>query len=68
MTDIAFWMVWNPQGTQPVHQHETEQSAIAEAERLARLNQGQRFYVLEATELRVVDPMTRVHLERGMPF
>ena len=44
----AFWMVWNPQGRTPAFQHETEKQAREEAERLARANQGHRFYVLQA--------------------
>ena len=69
-------MVWNPQGSAPTYKHETEASAIAEAERLARLNRGQQFYVLYAAELRVVDDMRRITLHPeghsyesdGIPF
>lgn len=41
-----FWMVWNEGNRGPVKQHWTEQEARTEAERLAKLNPGQRFYVL----------------------
>jgi hypothetical protein len=41
-----FWMVWC-EGTQnPVVKHSIERLARIEAERLARLNPNQKFYVL----------------------
>lgn len=44
-----FWLVWCPSGpTPPSFQHSTELSASKEAERLAKENPGNRFYVLEA--------------------
>ncbi len=43
-----FWMVYNPQGGAPTYQHSSFQQAKAEAERLARMNPGQSFYVLQA--------------------
>lgn len=62
MTDrtAAFWLVWNPERTAPVHRHNTEYSAIKEAERLARNNRGQRFIVLRSIEERVVDDMRKI--------
>lgn len=42
-----FWMVYGENGGAPTYKHETEASAKAEAERLAKLNQGKRFYVLK---------------------
>ena len=51
----AFWMVWNPQGHAPTKDHGTKASAEREAERLARLNRGQRFIVLQSVSERVVD-------------
>lgn len=42
-----FWMVWNPLGRSPTHRHESRQSAIIEAERLASLYDGD-FHVLES--------------------
>lgn len=41
-----FWLVWNPRGGAPTHQHPTLHQARAEAERLARMNPGQDFFVL----------------------
>lgn len=69
-----FWMVWNPNRNPPMFMHATEVAAEAEAERLAKLNPGERFFVLEAIGLRVVDNMQRVDLRKqlvngdGLPF
>lgn len=41
-----FWMVWNPHGHAPTMKHQDERSAQYEAERLARANRGQTFFVL----------------------
>lgn len=61
MTDTRFWMVWNMSGEGiPWFQHFTEESAEVEAERLARKCPGQKFIVLEAKSLRMVDDMVRV--------
>lgn len=57
-----FWLVWNIDGGAPTHKHDSEQSAITEAERLARLNPGVQFAVLEATHIRCVDAMQRIDL------
>jgi hypothetical protein len=63
-----FWLVWNPQGNTPQHRHGSEASAQSEAARLAREVKGQRFYVLHATEYRVVNEVQRVVLDDGAPF
>lgn len=69
-----FWFVWNPQGNAPTYRHPSEQSAVDEAERLARLNPGHKFVVLEALHVRCVDSMQRVDLrqstfnEHDLPF
>ena len=65
-----FWVVWAENGGTPVVQHPTETSATHEAERLARLNPDNRFYVLEAIGLRCVTNMMRVNLrsEEEVPF
>lgn len=62
-SETKFWMVWNPKRDTPAYQHHSHEAAVSEAERLARLNPGQRFYVLEATDLRVVDAMVRQTLD-----
>lgn len=64
-----FWVVWAENGGTPVVQHPTETSATHEAERLARLNPDNRFYVLEAIGLRCVTNMMRVDLRGNeVPF
>jgi len=45
-----FWMVWNEGNRGPEKKHLNENSARNEAERLARLNPGQKFYVLAAID------------------
>lgn len=44
---MNFWLIWNERGSTPTVRHETKASARAEAERLARMNPGQSFHVLE---------------------
>jgi hypothetical protein len=41
-----FWMVWNEGSMISTVKHKTEESAKAEAERLARKHTGQNFHVL----------------------
>lgn len=48
-TDDSFFLVWNPKGNSPRVKHNFECQAVAEAERLARLNPSDEFYVLKAT-------------------
>ena len=68
----AFWLVWNPQREAPTRQHHTKRSAEIEAERLARLNRGQRFVVLQSVNERVVDDVQVIaHVAQdddGAPF
>lgn len=44
-----FWMVYGMHQRAPTARHKTEQSAIAEASRLARAHPDVEFFVLEAT-------------------
>jgi hypothetical protein len=41
-----FYLVWNPNGRAPSRRHPSRAAASLEAERLARANPGQEFYVL----------------------
>lgn len=69
-----FWMVWNIGNRAPTIKHPTEQSARTEAERLAKMNPGQQFAVLEATA--VCETVKPIHWhalasplsERDIPF
>lgn len=54
-----FWFVWNENGRAPSFKHMTQALATSEAERLARLNPGHTFVVLESVSLRKVDGMVR---------
>jgi len=57
-----FWMVWHVDGGRPTFKHESETAALAECERLARLNPGEPFVVFEAIHARKVDSMQRIDL------
>lgn len=67
-----FWMVWNdsPFGRTPVYKHPTQQAAKEEAERLAKMNPGVRFWVMEAQGYMKTAPIPSnwTPAEDGMPF
>ncbi len=42
-----FWLIWNERGGPPTVKHATKSEARAEAERLARMNPGQTFHLLQ---------------------
>lgn len=65
--ESAFWIVWNPEGGNPKHRHDARGQALREAERLARANPGQQFYVMRADEMFAVNDMRRV-LFTEVPF
>lgn len=44
-----FWMVYGLHQRAPTARHKTEQSAVSEAKRLARMNPDVEFFVLETT-------------------
>jgi len=46
----SFWFVWTKKGRVPRFAHDSLEAAQAEAARLARLNPGQKFIVLQAVE------------------
>ncbi len=51
-----FWMVLGEHSSSCSYRHPSEESAKAEAERLARVNKGEAFIVLAATDaVRVTD-------------
>ena len=70
LTYAPFWFVWNPDNRTPKHKHETKGLAIAEAERLARMNRGETFVVLESVCARRVDDMLRIEMrpDSDIPF
>jgi hypothetical protein len=64
-----FWIVWCPTGTKPPsYRHPTYESAVAEAERLARCSGTAEFYVMASETMRKVDSMQRIDFDRPMPF
>lgn len=48
--DRIFYMVLNPNGRMPSFRHDTHKSAVDEAQRLAKENPGQEFFILVATD------------------
>lgn len=71
-----FWLVWNPNAGPPTHRHATAMAAANEAERLAALAPGTRFYVLESLgsvmqavyDWEYANPKSEFALEREIPF
>lgn len=69
----CFWIVWNPKGRyNPIHQHPTEEAAIAEAKRLAENQPGDTFNVLQsvghALKPREPEIFERHDYDDGIPF
>lgn len=50
-----FWVVWNDRQYPPTRKHWTLEEAQDEAERLARNNPGEWFYILKASEYRMAE-------------
>lgn len=66
-----FWWVWRLNGGMPTVHHTSRAQADHEAERLARSNPGDSFYVLEAvsiTRKRDVEVVALRDSEEGIPF
>lgn len=68
----SFWLVWNPKGRSPSMEHRTYESAETEAKRLARINRGETFIVLESVVAVCVDDVKMIDLRPefndGIPF
>lgn len=66
----TFWVVWNPDGRAPMFKHHNRESAETEAERLAKLNRGYSFIVLQSVSARCVDNMRRIDfdVDADIPF
>lgn len=52
---FCFWMVWRHNGNTPTYQHQDKASAVLEAQRLAKNNPGETFFVLKTTAAFVAD-------------
>lgn len=71
MRQRQFWMVWNPNGSMPRHQHFSEGDANREAERLAKANRGQTFYVLACIGGKITDAVQDIEIlpyDHDIPF
>lgn len=69
MSDTDFFVVWNPNGSNPRFRHASVDGAKAEARRLAAATPGTDFYVLHALSVsRVKDPVETVNLIDPIPF
>lgn len=67
--EFEFWIVWNPDSTRiPTHRHDYGYKAIAEAQRLAKENVGQQFYVLKAIGKAQVKSSIYTDLQEDVPF
>lgn len=66
----SFWLVWNPNGSNPTFKHRTKESAVNEAERLAREHRGQTFVVLESVCARIATDILCIDLsdKSDLPF
>ena len=61
--ESTIFFVWNPNGGQWKKKHETCEAAQFEAERLAKEQPGQRFYVLAAIGVAFVEAYPKVFTE-----
>ena len=63
----TFWLVWNENGRIPVVKHPEEAVARKEAERIARLQPGDTFHVMQCIcSCRKIDVEWTEHVE--IPF
>ncbi len=62
-----FWMIWTPNGNNPVIRHPDRDSAVKECARLAVENPGREFYVIAATAFVVWNPPKPVP-EAGLTY
>ena len=63
-----FWMVWRENGNAPVAMHPSLKSAEEEAARLARLNPGKNFVVLESVKFCTIDDPVHWYPTEEIPF
>lgn len=65
-----FWLVWSPTGRTPMFQHPSQDAAVAEADRLSKLNRDQEFFVLQPHMSIVRTDVVRRHFrsDESIPF
>lgn len=60
VSDSKFFIIWNPSSSQPsTRQFTSSAQARVVAERMAKSNPGEKFYVLEASEYYEVQAVVR---------
>lgn len=64
----CFWMVYGVDQRAPVVRHSSEPVAVAEAQRLARINPGIEFFVLESVARAVKVDVELERIERPDPI
>jgi len=65
----AFWLVWNENGGTPMRKHDSRESAIKEAERLAAgTGYGQKFFVLRSETMSRRSDVTTIEAKFEPPF
>lgn len=70
MNATGFYVVWCPQSGPPSVQHRSSKSALAEAKRLAALNPGKEFFVLQAMRVAMKNDVsvTELTADEEIPF
>lgn len=63
-----FWVVWQPEHGPFTYRHPSHESAKGEAQRLARVNPGKRFYLLQCYGYLEKHDVDFVEFERELPF
>lgn len=59
----SHFLVWNYSHGIPIYKHETYQSALDEAQRLAKKHPGAEFHVVKALSVSKVEAVTTIELE-----
>ena len=57
MSYMQFWLVWRESGGTPTVKHFGRPDAVKEAERLSRINPGERFWILKSEEAAEFQPV-----------
>lgn len=64
----SFWLVYTEDGRNPSHRHHDEAPARKEADRLALINPGKEFFVVQATYSAVSNNLVKTELSGAVPF
>lgn len=66
-SEPLFWVVWAEGGGSPTVKHHSQDTANAEAKRLARVNPGIRFVVLQPLRAVVKNDLITTTFKAGLP-